>query len=379
LDAIGQLAGGIAHDFNNMLAAMHCAADLIRVRTAEERSRHLAQSIVTSVDRAAGLTAKLLAFSRKGRVVNVAVDMAALAAETAEMLCRSIDPRVEVRVEGPSQPCVVSGDPSLLQNLLLNLGINARDAMPDGGRLVFSVEPVDLDPAAAANVSAPGMAVVPGRHVRVQVADTGHGMEPAVLARIFEPFFTTKEVGKGTGLGLAAAYGTVKDHHGAIRVTSAPGAGSTFTIHLPAAPEGARGSSVRLPAIRPGSGTVLVVDDEELLRTALAALVADLGYAVVAVPDGAAAEARYRAGGIDIVLLDQVMPGRSGAATWPALRAIDPRAVVILCSGYPRHAEVGDLLDEGLFAYLVKPVGREALADALARASEERRRRTQAG
>ncbi|MCK6488503.1 MAG: PAS domain S-box protein [Planctomycetes bacterium] len=366
MEAIGQLAGGVAHDFNNQLAGILGFAELIEQRVAEPAVRRHARCIITAAQRSADLTRELLAFARKGQYLRVAVDLHQVVAETVAILSRSIDRRIELRQRLLASTSLVTGDPSQLQNALLNLGLNARDAMESGGVLEFATTVVD-DPAGS------------GRRLRVEVSDTGCGMDADVLAHLFEPFFTTKPPGKGTGMGLAAMYGTVRNHGGTVAVRSAPGQGTTFTLLLPlAAGDAAPPAPVAAPAAHGGGRRILVVDDEPMLRELLAVTLRELGHAVELAEDGLQALARHRAAGgaFDLVILDLVMPGLDGRDTFHRLRQADPGIRVLLASGYSIAGDARALLDAGAVGFVQKPFQREELlrqvAAALAPAAPRR-------
>jgi len=233
MQALGELAGGIAHDFNNQLAGIMGYAEMIRKRvTDDERLTRYAETILKVSRRSSSLVAQLLAFARKGKRRPLDIDVHELLGEVITLLERSIDGRIKIkRMFCPGAPAV-TGDPTQLQNALLNLAINARDAMPEGGRLTFATKIVDLDEDYCCNHT---YEITPGRYVRIAVSDTGIGMDAETQKRIFEPFFTTKEAGKGTGMGLAAVYGAVKNHDGSINVASEPARGATFNVYLPLA------------------------------------------------------------------------------------------------------------------------------------------------
>ncbi|MDA3962824.1 MAG: response regulator [Planctomycetota bacterium] len=364
MDAVGQLAGGIAHDFNNMLGAIQGAGDLLGAKHQEDqRSRHLIDLIITACERAADLTAKLLAFSRKGKVESTPVDMHQLIRQTCDMLSRTIDKRIIIELELDADPATAAGDPSLLQNALLNLGINARDAMPEGGVLTFGCQRLRLGPDDYPQLS-------PGHYLSVSVSDTGSGIPQDIQERIFEPFFTTKEAGKGTGLGLAAVYGTVREHEGHINLTSVESHGTTFTLLLPCSSDHSKKDSSGHFLSATIKGRVLLVDDEELFRSVTRHLLEDAGMEVVEAADGEAGLAAYRDEGerLDLVIVDMVMPRLDGAALFKRIRAINPEAKVILMSGFLGDARVDELRSQGLFDFLPKPTARKDLVVALGRA-----------
>ncbi|MFW5752425.1 MAG: PAS domain-containing hybrid sensor histidine kinase/response regulator [Planctomycetota bacterium] len=361
LQAVGQLAGGIAHDFNNQLAGIMGFAEILVQRLGDDQRREPAEKIVLAARCAADLTRQLLAFSRKGNYVSVPVDAVALVHEVGVLLTHSIDKRITIAYEHGDEPLLVDGDPSQLQNAVLNLALNARDAMPDGGQMTLAAHGEHLSAAACARL---GDAVRPGDHVRIEVRDTGIGIEPTVRQHMFEPFFTTKPPGRGTGMGLAAVYGTMAAHHGAIRVDSEPGQGSCFVCLLPRS--SARTSEHAPPAPRAEIGTagahVLLVDDDAVVREALAALLRDNRLRVACCHDGAAAVHCVRThADLDLVLLDMMMPGLDGPACFKALRDLRPELPVILISGYSLDDQTQALLDAGARDFLQKPVAAQAL------------------
>ena len=355
LEAVGQLAGGVAHDFNNMLAGILGSAELLAGAFPEEDPRaKLVRVIANASQRAADLTGKLLSFSRKGKLISTPFSLHRTLQETLALLQRSIDRSIELRQElGPGDPMVV-GDPSQIENALLNLCINARDAMPDGGVLTVRSEIVD-------RAGSP--------FVNVFVTDTGTGIPWEIRQRIFEPFFTTKPQGKGTGLGLAAAYGIVQAHHGTLEVESEPGRGTTFLIQLPLDSRAAPPVPAE-PGPRRGSGVVLVVDDEEVVRTTTAMLLGSAGYDVVLAAGGEEALRLYQQQPerISVVLLDLIMPGISGKDTFQRLRALAPSVCVVFTSGFASERSVPDLLANGVCGFLHKPFTRNELLEAVERA-----------
>lgn len=357
LNAIGQLAGGVAHDFNNQLGGILGYAELLLDRLEEPGLRQFASSIRTAALRSADLTRKLLAFARKGQFVKSAVDMHAVIAETAGILAHSIDKRITIVQEPRAASAVVLGDPSQLQNAMLNLGLNARDAMEEGGTLTF-----------ATSMEGEGQLVV-------RVTDTGKGMTDEVRSHLFEPFFTTKPADRGTGMGLAAVYGTVRHHGGSVTVDTAPGRGTTFQLVLPLAPEAAQQATVR-PARSPTARLrplhILVVDDEPGIRSSLEdALICD-GHTVISAGDGQTALDLYRSRShdIDLVLLDMMMPVKDGPDSFHALRANDPQARIVMMSGFSADLRVQSLLAAGARGFLAKPFTLEDLRRRIAEAMQ---------
>jgi len=365
MDAIGQLAGGVAHDFNNMLAGILGSAEMLAESTPEEDPRaRMVKLIVKASQRAADLTSKLLSFSRKGKLVSTPLDLHRVIHDTVLLLERSIDRRIEIRLElGAPCPMVV-GDPSQLENALLNLCINARDAMPEGGLLTLRTREVELDREYCSQAR---FEVDPGSYVRLEIQDTGHGIPEEIRERVFEPFFTTKPRGKGTGLGLAAVYGIVRDHRGLLELESRPGQGTCFSLLLPM-------NDRTLPSPPPetqmpvvGGGTVLVIEDEDVVRTTASMLLQSLGYTTILASDGLDGLRLYEANRdrIRVVLLDMVMPGISGKETAQRLVALDPSVRILITSGFSTELWATDLEGAGIRGFLHKPYGKVDLAKAL--------------
>lgn len=355
MDAIGHLAGGVAHDFNNQLSGILGYTQMLKQRVSGRRESQCLDRILMCVERSSDLTQQLLSFSRQNQQRPEPTDAHAMIGETVALLGRSVDKRIEIVQTLEAADHIVCAEPSRLQNAILNLGLNARDAMADGGELCFATANVDLDPA---NCTGERSTLVPGRYLRLQVSDTGCGMSPAVQRRIFEPFYTTKEVGKGTGMGLATVYGTVSQCGGTVGVTSQQGTGTTFDIMLPLA-EHPAGSPVTR-SIDPKSlagTTVLLVDDEEHLRELGAFALQDVGCRVHLAADGQTAVDLYRDYGdeIDVVILDMIMPRLGGRETLVALREIDPAVPVLVVSGYSDGVGAEKLIDLGADAFLQKP------------------------
>ena len=369
MEAIGQLAGGVAHDFNNMLTAIMAAAEQLRTVKDAVEQHDLCELIVSAAERTSSLTNKLLAFSRKGKVSDTRVDIHRVVMDTAIMLTRSIDPRIRVRTELNASKCMVSGDAGQLQNALLNLGLNARDAMPSGGELQISTSLRWLDEAARAGLP---FELKLGEYLEVAVRDTGTGIPAEHLSRVFEPFFTTKPVGQGTGLGLAAVYGTAVEHAGAVTAFSEVGQGTVFRILLPVS----AGGAVPIPPhadVPRGHGLILLVDDEPMILNVGAKLLRRLGYEVVTARDGAEgvrlfSECHPR---LSAVLCDLAMPELSGSEASRRMRELDPAVPIILSSGFPRADGAGDLAPTAT-AFLAKPFRLNELAHTLARVIGQR-------
>ena len=338
MDSIGRLAGGVAHDFNNMLGGIMGAAEVLSLSLGEGHpAGRWVEIIIDASKRAAELTDKLLSFSRKAKVQDTKVDTHAIIAKTCSLLERSIDRRIVLRQELTAlRPCV-RGDPSRLQNALLNLGVNARDAMAEGGTLTFATKNVVLD---APYCEASPFELTPGQYVQISVSDTGTGMDDQTRTRAFEPFFTTKEQGKGTGLGLASVYGTMREHHGAINVHSEVGRGTAFDLCLPvdAGPDDAAADAEEaFQDTTVFEGRVLVVEDEASMRAVADEFLTSMGFSVMFAHDGEEGVRLFREyhAVIAFVLLDVVMPRMNGKEAYAAIRAVDPSARVVFCSGFP--------------------------------------------
>ncbi|PKN57948.1 MAG: hypothetical protein CVU56_08135 [Deltaproteobacteria bacterium HGW-Deltaproteobacteria-14] len=335
MEAIGRLAGGVAHDFNNLLTGIMGYADLLRIElTGHEPFAQYAEMVLETSRRAAELTRQLLAFSRRQQISSGRVDLHEIIHDAISLLRRTIDPRIEIEAALEAPWAAVSGDRSQLQNALLNIGLNARDAMRRGGTLTFATRVVDLGAAQAARRGG----LRDGLHVELTIRDTGPGIPVADLERVFEPFYTSKGVGEGTGLGLAAVYGTVTGHGGAIRASNASDGGALFTLLLPLLPpapvEEDAGGTKEVP-VR-GSGRVLVADDEDVVRKLLQMMLTALGYTVVTAANGEEAVRRFMddPAGWTLVMLDVQMPVMSGDEALARIAEIDPDVHVLVSSGH---------------------------------------------
>jgi PAS domain S-box-containing protein len=339
MEAVGQLAGGIAHDFNNILATIMMETELASMRgELSSTMQHTVASIRTSAERAAALTRQLLAFSRRQVLQPRELDLNDAVISLARMLQRIVGEDVEVALHLHNQPLVIRADPGMLDQVLMNLVVNARDAMASGGRLGIETG-IEEVPSASGLDEPPVPPVPPGRYVVLRVSDTGAGIPPELLTRIFEPFFTTKEPGRGTGLGLATVFGIVKQHGGAVTVTSRVGEGSTFDILLPAVTAAPADEVEPVPAAAPlgGTETILLVEDEPAVRDLTRTALQRAGYTVLEAASGADALrvwAEHRPA-IGLLITDLVMPGgMSGRELADRLRAEDPGLRILLTSGY---------------------------------------------
>jgi PAS domain S-box-containing protein len=335
MEAVGRLAGGVAHDFNNYLTAILGYSEILALELGTDHAaRDRVEQIHQAGERAAALTRQLLALSRRQNLEPEVLDLAELVRGLLTMIGRLVGEGIRLTMVAPPGLGRVEADRSQLEQVILNLAVNARDAMPQGGSLTFELRDVELDRTqAGARVG-----LRPGPHVVLKVSDTGIGMDAKVLERIFEPFFTTKERGKGTGLGLSTVHGIVHQSNGAIAVASAPGRGTTFEIHLPRA-AAATAPAVPLggapPAPLRGIETILLVEDESSVRDLVSEILKASGYTVLAAADAGEAEhaARSHRGPIHLLLTDVAMPGRGGRALAEDLRRLRPALRVLFMSG----------------------------------------------
>jgi len=364
MEAIGRLAGGIAHDFNNLLTVVLGNLELLQAGNDDPRlSDELLTSAESAARQAADLTRQMLGFARRQPLQTVIVDVNALVQEEIVLLRRSMDPRIAIRFTPADELMPVLADPVQLQQILLNLCLNARDAMPDGGTLTIQTENAGVP--AAAHTDGPSSE----GYIRLLIADTGLGMPAEVRAKVFEPFFTTKEVGRGTGLGLAVVYGVARAHHGWVECHSAMGHGSRFDVYLPYAPAGSRPAAepVVLQPDEEGRGeTVLLADDEPSLRTLAETGLARYGYRVIVVDDGEEAVKAFQSDidGVAVVVLDLMMPKRTGREAFEAIRELNRHVPVLFASGYSAAEQLPSPLPSAT-AYLPKPYTPRQLALAI--------------
>ena len=332
MEAIGRLAGGVAHDFNNLLMAIHGYAEMLihNLAPGDER-RTDAEEIVKAADRAAGLTRQLLAFSSRQVITQQAVALDQLVQNMQNMLQRLIGPEIQIHAEVWPDLTPVLADTTQVEQILVNLVINARDAMPGGGKITIELRNIEIDKIGVA--AHPGLQ--PGDYVEMSITDTGSGMDTETMSRIFEPFFTTKENGKGTGLGLATVYGIVQQNNGAIEVHSRVGHGTTFYIYLPRATDLGKPAPM-LPGATPGSETILLVEDDDRVRALVSNMLRKNGFTVLLASAGDQAleiAARHR-GRIHLLLTDVLMPGLNGRMLSERLTATRPETRVLYMSGY---------------------------------------------
>jgi PAS domain S-box-containing protein len=373
MESIGRLAGGVAHDFNNIMTGIMGYTELLLADPPSQAAREDLLEIKHAAKRAAALTSQLLAFSRRQIIVPRVLDLRELLAGSARMLQRLIgeDVTLTLRVDAELPPIVA--DPSQIDQVLFNLAVNARDAMPGGGTLTVAASTETVDDARAARAAG----ARPGRYVEIAVSDTGHGMSPEVLERLFEPFFTTKEQGKGTGLGLSTVFGILQQNGGFVEVESAPGEGACFRLFWPRATEVAAeapGHEVQ-PQPRPGHETVLVVEDEESVRALVRRFLVQSGYQVLSAATAAEAEAALLAAEprVAILLTDVIMPESDGRQLHERLRALQPGLKVVYMSGYPGEVIARHGVLEGSVHFVQKPFTAHALTSALREALDGER------
>lgn len=352
MEALGRLVGGVTHDYNNLLVAILGYAEVGADETNEPASRAAFQAIRRAGQRAAALTGRLLAFARRGHGGSEVSDLAEVVDGLRDLLERLLDRRVRLFVQVSSTGLPVPLDASAIEQIVVNLAINAGDAMPDGGSLRITTRGVRLDRSAGG--------VPPGEWVVLRVKDSGQGIPDDVMAHIFEPFFTTKELGKGTGLGLATVFGLVDSAGGQVRVSSEPGQGTLFEVWLPRAVGAATTLPSREPRTAPPrSATILLVDDEDSVRRIVARMLVRSGYQVVPVANGEEALEAFD-NGIDVVVTDVSMPGCSGPELARRLWATRPGLPVVLMTGYDTGEAIAEAVDRGA-RLLPKPFDRDRL------------------
>lgn len=360
MEAIGQLAGGIAHDFNNLLTGILGCTGLLKMKGERDPDvNQSAEMIENAASRAGQLTQKLLGFARKGKHQNIPVDIHLTIEETVSLLRRTIEKNIAIAQIMQAPQAYILGDPTQVQQIILNLAINARDAMSvetdgtNGGELTIRTR---LVPACELEGGKAEREVE--NFLEISVQDTGCGIPEELREKIFEPFFTTKATGRGTGMGLAMVYGIVENHEGYLKVESQVGRGTTFRVYLPSLDSQAVSSIIQPPqkAIS-GRGQILVVDDHNVVRSVTAKMLQSLGYGVVTARDGVEAAEYYREhwSDIDVVILDMIMPRMGARECLPILKSINPQVRAILSTGYVNNNAVQDIMNEGMCGFVQKP------------------------
>ena len=365
MESIGTLAGGIAHDLNNVLSPILMAIDMLRLKTTDERSNKWLDVLRTNAERGGNMVRQVLSFARGVEGERVALQPKHLVKEIVKILRETLPKSIEINFHLPEDLWIISADATQMHQVLMNLCVNARDAMPEGGSISIKAENVFVDE----NYARMHIEAKPGRFVVINVSDTGPGMTQEIQSRIFEPFFTTKEMTKGTGLGLSTALTIVKSHGGFINVYSELHKGSQFAVYLPAlATPGSVDSAAAQTDLPVGQGElVLVVDDEESIREITRGTLETFGYTVLTANDGTEALALYadKKNQIAVVLTDMVMPFMDGPATIRALQRMNPKVKIIAASGLGTAHHAGEGALEGVSVFLNKPYTAEKLLRTL--------------
>jgi two-component system, cell cycle sensor histidine kinase and response regulator CckA len=369
MESLGTLAGGIAHDFNNLLMGIQGRTSLLSMDLEGSANMEHLQAIDQYIHSATELTKQLLGFARGGKYEVKPTDMNELVLKSANMFGRT-KKEIVIQTKFHNANIVVEVDRGQIEQVLLNLYVNAWQAMPDGGTLRLETECVDLGEKFCRPYQLPK-----GRYVHVAVTDTGIGMDAKTLQRIFDPFFTTKEKGRGTGLGLASAYGIIKNHGGIIDARSEIGYGTTFDIYLPLCAESVANQLSSEEIIENGSETILLVDDEDMIIEVGQALLRRLGYQVIAAKSGKEAIdiVHHSSSHIDLVILDMVMPGLDGGRTFDSIRGIRPDMPVMLCSGYAINERADKIMRKGCNGFIQKPFNASKISRRIRRVLDEAR------
>ena len=372
MEAIGQLAGGVAHDFNNLLTTIMGNIEFLEGEMTFKGENKLKISTINkALDRASDLTEKLLGFARKGKQNEQLVKIHNTIQEVVELLRRSINPHIDIQLNLNASQDVIKCDHAQLYNTILNLAINAQDAMPNGGTLLFETAVVTIDKIKSQELK---QDIQPGIYIEFILKDTGMGMDKATLKRIFEPFYTTKSIGKGTGLGLASVYGLVQSLKGAIDVSSILHKGTSVRIYLPIKkvykkkirPNKDKAKSI---AVSKGKGHILIVEDDANVLDYLETALKNMGYQVSCCLNGQEAIEWYKKHGQkeDLILLDERMPILSGRETFRKLKKMNPDVKVIIMTGYTKDGIILKLLHAGVLDYIYKPFRIEKLSHKIAK------------
>jgi len=359
MESIGTLAGGIAHDFNNILMGIQGNASLMLLKIDSDHPNYeKVKNIEKYVQNGTELTKQLLGFARRGKYLVKATDLNDVIDKSSSMFART-KKEIQVHADLYADLWTAEVDRGQIEQALLNLYVNAWQAMPDGGDLFLYTENVVLDRSYVKPYK-----IEPGKYIKITVSDTGVGIDRQTQARIFEPFFTTKEMGRGTGLGLASVYGIIKNHGGYINVYSEEKHGTTFTIYLPASEKEAIAEKEVLAVIVKGTGTILLIDDEEMIISVGCELLEELGYEVLPAMSGREAVEIFQKdhAKIDLVIMDMIMPGMGGGETFDRLKAIRPNVKVLLSSGYSIDGQATKILQRGCDGFIQKPFNMQQLA-----------------
>ncbi|MFC1563726.1 response regulator [candidate division KSB1 bacterium] len=373
MESIGRLAGGIAHDFNNILAGIMGFAELLKMQfnDIDSPESQATQVIIESAERASALTGQLLGFARKGKFHPQPVKINDIIRQTMKVSEKIFDKNIAIKLRLDKTVETINADVNQLNQVFTNLFINPKDAMPTGGELIVCSENVELDKLYTHQI--PDMK--PGRYVKITANDSGTGMTKEISSYIFEPFFTTKGEGKGTGLGLATVYGIVRNHNGIIIVYSEPGEGTTFTLYFPVSGKAIKKAKMVTDIIK-GTGTILVVDDEENVRKLTKNMLNTFGYDVLLAKDGIEAVEIYRDNkrNIKLIILDMIMPKMAGKETFMELKRINSRIKVLISSGYNQNGAATSILDKGASGFIQKPFRIEQLSKTIADILKKKRK-----
>jgi two-component system, cell cycle sensor histidine kinase and response regulator CckA len=353
MEAIGTLAGGIAHDFNNILTALVGYAALLRMKVHNKTLHTYADQILSASQKATDLIQSLLAFSRQQTASLKSISLHSVLKGTEKLLKRLVTEDIAIKTLLATEDIIIMADATQVDQILFNLTTNARDAMPQGGILTIETRQVTLDDEFKRFHGYGG----PGRYALLSVSDTGVGMDKTTRERIFEPFFTTKEVGKGTGLGLSTVYGIVQQHNGYITVKSKPKKGTTFHIYLPVTSETSMGETSILTSMEGGNETILIAEDNETVRDLMRDVLTECGYCVIEATDGAEAVKQFKkAGTIDLLIFDSVMPEKNGREAYDEIHKIKPDTRVIFTSGHSRDVFLDKGIEDKKVNFLQKPI-----------------------
>jgi len=365
MDALGQLAGGIAHDFNNLIGGIMNSAQLLKSkkRNLDEKNIKFVDMIIKASRRAAELTEKLVAVGRKGIISPAGVDMHIIINDAVTLLERGIDKKVSISIESTAKNRIIIGDSSMIQSAIMNMCINSSHSMPDGGEITVSTKEMTLD---AAYCNASVFNIEPGPYILIEISDTGCGIPLENLHKIFEPFFTTKSPNQGSGFGLAAVYGTIQDHNGAISVSSEVDKGTVFHLFLPLAKNAIVQQREEIEVLA-GTGRILLVDDESIVRATGQAMLEEMGYDVLSAENGQEAVEIYQKEHhkIDLVILDIIMPVMDGRVTALNLREINHSCKIVFSSGFFKSGDLDDLKESGVSDYIRKPYHQSELSQTI--------------
>jgi len=368
MEAIGRLAGGVAHDFNNLLTGIIGYANMLKLDMKPGDDAFKAADVIEkSALQASDLVKQLLGFARKGKFQNTTVNVHRLIGDVVSLLSRTIDRRIEMKQRlGADRTCAI-GDPGQIHQVIMNLAVNSCDAMPEGGELVFETSSKDIT---REEVVGSGI-LVPGRHIVITVSDTGTGIPDDIMTRVFEPFFTTKPRDQGTGMGLAVVYGIVKNHEGAIRISSSESEGTRVEVFLPSSTctdSDTQGLEKRDSI--PGTGRILVIDDETMVLDVVERMLETLGYEAACFSKPADAVDYYRKSRqrVSLVIIDMIMPGMNGRDCFFELKKINPQVRALLSSGHTMDGAAQELIEEGMKGFVAKPFVVAQLSEAVAKA-----------